>query len=397
MRRNIIITGGGLTNKGAEAMTFITVSEIKKRFPNHDVLVYSPNDIQKKDLIKEIYTFKFIGWHPIKFAKAQKNLLLKSLCYLKNRTEFIETEEIYKNTDLMIDISGYALGSNWSNKICKDYLYNFLYAMYFNIPIYLMPQSFGPFNFATEEQLEVDKLIRLVFSKIKVVCAREEQGYRDLKETYKLDNVVLLPDLVLNNKDINLSSVFKEIPNIELPQIDNNSIAVIPNQRNIEVTNETLTLCCYEHLINEALKYKNKIYVFSHSTVDKVLCKIIKEKFKNEDRVVLLEQEFSSIEFNELVKKFDFIIGSRFHSIVHAFKNGIPCVALGWSEKYKVLLSTFMQDKYMIDIREEYDEKINAEKVKEMATNYLFEKNIIINKLVEVQQNNVFDILPKSL
>ena len=31
--RNIIITGGGLENKGAQAMTFITVNELAKRFP----------------------------------------------------------------------------------------------------------------------------------------------------------------------------------------------------------------------------------------------------------------------------------------------------------------------------------------------------------------------------
>ena len=34
---NVIITGGDLKNKGAQAMTFVTVDEIKKRFPEERI------------------------------------------------------------------------------------------------------------------------------------------------------------------------------------------------------------------------------------------------------------------------------------------------------------------------------------------------------------------------
>ncbi len=40
--KNIIITGGELFNKGAQSMLFIAIDNIKKRFPNHQVLVMSP-------------------------------------------------------------------------------------------------------------------------------------------------------------------------------------------------------------------------------------------------------------------------------------------------------------------------------------------------------------------
>ena len=39
--RNIIITGGELFNKGAQAMTFVTVNELKKRFPDHQIYLLS--------------------------------------------------------------------------------------------------------------------------------------------------------------------------------------------------------------------------------------------------------------------------------------------------------------------------------------------------------------------
>ena len=44
--KNIIITGGELFNKGAQAMTFITVDEMKKRFTDHNIYVLSEMDLQ---------------------------------------------------------------------------------------------------------------------------------------------------------------------------------------------------------------------------------------------------------------------------------------------------------------------------------------------------------------
>ena len=40
----ILITGGNLINKGAQAMTFIAVDEIKRRFPDREVVVISDVD-----------------------------------------------------------------------------------------------------------------------------------------------------------------------------------------------------------------------------------------------------------------------------------------------------------------------------------------------------------------
>ena len=37
--KNIIIAGGGLVNKGAQAMTLITICELKKRFPDHRIML----------------------------------------------------------------------------------------------------------------------------------------------------------------------------------------------------------------------------------------------------------------------------------------------------------------------------------------------------------------------
>ena len=45
----ILITGGNLINKGAQAMTFIAVDEIKRRFPDREVVVISDVDAARSD------------------------------------------------------------------------------------------------------------------------------------------------------------------------------------------------------------------------------------------------------------------------------------------------------------------------------------------------------------
>ncbi len=393
MKRNIIITGGGLVNKGAQAMTFITVSELTKKFPSHRILLLSPTDLQRPVNERECYTFDFIGWYPQKFAKCQKNPLLRLICRLKNGAELAQAEQIYKNTDLMVDISGYAIGSNWTEKVCNDYLDSFEFAHAFDIPVYVMPQSFGPFDFKGEAGQHIDKRIRQLFPKIKVVCAREKEGFDAMTTIYGLNNVQLLPDLVLNSKSVDLKSIFKYEQALVVPDVNEAAVAVIPNSRNIEVGDANEVYAKYKLMIDHILKTGRNVYILKHSGLDTNICKNLKALFADNDKVVLLKQEMNCLEFNEFVKKMDFLIASRFHSIVHAYKNGIPCIALGWAVKYHDLLSMFGQEQYMFDVRNaESTEQICAA-IELMNNNYKNESQSILNSLSNIQKNNVFDVI----
>ena len=92
--RNIIITGGELFNKGAQAMTFITVDEIRRRFPDHAIYLLSEMDLARPETERKQYAFDFTGWYPIKFARCQNHLPLRLLCKLRNGRELTEAEAI---------------------------------------------------------------------------------------------------------------------------------------------------------------------------------------------------------------------------------------------------------------------------------------------------------------
>lgn len=390
--RNIIITGGELFNKGAQAMTFVTVNEIKKRYPNHQIYLLSEMDFARPQEERAIYAFDFTGWYPIKFAKCQRNPLLRMLCLIRNRQELAKAEAIYNNCDAMIDISGYALGSNWSTQNNNRYLNHLEFAQSFGIPVYLMPQSFGPFDFGAEHP-GVDERCRKLLPSCKAILAREQEGYDALISAYGLTNVRLATDLVLNNKGIDLNNIFKTVPAMELPEIKEESVAVIPNSMNASVSSQDTTVTMYTQIVEKLLSLNRTVYLLSHSTMDAALCRTLKAHFRDNDSVILLEQDFSCLEFNELVQKFRYLVASRFHSIVHAYKNGIPCVALGWATKYHDLLKLFGQEQYVFDIRSQAGTADIMNAINRMDDCHPLEAARIRQSLAAVQKENVFDVL----
>lgn len=393
--KNIIITGGGMVNKGAQALTLITVSEMRKRFPNHHIYLYSPSDIANPNIKKTGYQFEFLGWNPMKFAYCQSKPLQRMLIKLRNGRELAAAESIYKNTDFVVDISGYALGSNWDDKICNDFLDTLEFAKHFGIPVYLMPQSFGPFDFDVSRRT-LDHRIRSLLPTAKVIFAREQEGYDALVNTYGLNNVRLAGDLVLNSREIDLSKVFTTMPEQHIPSIMAQSVGVIPNSRNAEVGDTDMMLQLYDSIISDLVKSGKHVYLLSHSSIDAKVCKDIKQRFASDNRVIYLEQDFSCLEFNELVQKFEFLIASRFHSIVHAYKNGIPCVTLGWATKYHDLLKQFRQERYMFDIRGTVDVSELLHEIHYLDTHCQEESMNIRNCLSDIQKDSAFDIISEQ-
>ena len=381
-----------MVNKGAQAMTLIAVHELRRRFPDHRIYLYSPVDLANKNLDKSQFAFDFTGWYPMKFARCQSNLLQRAVCLLRSRRELLEAEAIYRNTDFIVDISGYALGSNWNDKVCNDFLDILEFANGFRIPVYLMPQSFGPFDFGTDRQV-LDNRIRKLLPTVKAIFAREQEGYDALVNTYGLTNVRLSTDLVLGNKGIDLDNVFKTRPAMKLPEIAENSVALIPNSMNASVSSQEAVVGMYTEVIEKLLTLNRTVYLLSHSSMDAALCRTLKAQFADHDAVILLEQDFSCLEFNELVQKFRYLVASRFHSIVHAYKNGIPCIALGWATKYHDLLKLFGQEQYVFDVRTDAGTAQMLTAMERMDGCYAEEAAKIRQGLAAVQKDNVFDVL----
>lgn len=393
--RNIIIAGGGLVNKGAQAMTLISICELKKRFPKHRMVLLTWDVSPAAKAKHAMYDLELLEVPPLKFSRAARNPLLRAMYSLRYRDTFTNADSIYRNADLFVDISGYALGSNWDAKVCNDYLDAIEHALAYEIPVYLLPQSFGPFDYQGEAGRAIDERTRRLFPKIKHIFAREQEGYDALISRYCLGNVSLTKDMVLASKIEDYSPALRELPVFELPAIPENSMALIPNVRvGDNGANDPLTV--YTTVVQAGLVQGLHVYITYHSTQDLLLCREIKAAFADDDRVILLEHDHSCMEFNELVKEFRFLTASRFHAIVHALKNGVPCIALGWATKYMDLMKLFGQEQYVFDLRNPLGADQVAQAVAQMTDRWQQECETIRTALPELQKEHVFDCIKKA-
>ncbi len=401
----VIISGADMGNKGAQAMLFIAASEVKKKYPSAEIYFTTSSRYTKKFekyKLKYLYKYTFINAMAIKSGQrnglvafcfavgnAIKSILKRNFTEIFGEYKYIR---LIKEIDLIIDVSGLNLTSQFPFRVNRNYLDIIDYAHANDIQIVLMPQSFGPFNYG-KKQAYMDKRIKEALVKAKIIYAREEEGKRLLVEKYGLGNVYLSDDLVLQNKEITWNDIFEDIDDFKIVSysIRENSIAIIPNLRSFERISDGNMLELYKVIIKAVLELGKNVYIIRHSNEDKKICRAIYNLYKGNKQVFLMSEELNCYEYEEIISKFDFIIASRFHSIVHAYKNGVPCIGLGWAQKYTDLFKKCGQEQYVFDVREKLDYDKIVVMIKDMCRNCTVNKNIIINNMKDIQKNNCFE------
>jgi len=160
MKKYILINGGGLSNKGTQSMTFVTVNEIRNRYPDKEIILLLDKDYKRGEKEKDLYTFKILQMN-LPLILLQLSGIYKAIWWLrarkntKNENKLIATRfaEIFKNADAIIDISGYALSPQWGWFLSVNYLLNITVAKKYSIPYYIFPQSIGPFNYSLKYKI----------------------------------------------------------------------------------------------------------------------------------------------------------------------------------------------------------------------------------------------------
>ena len=391
-----IIVGANFQNKGAQAMLFTTTSELKARFEGCEVLFFT------REKPREGYKFKYIcdliGWNYLIRGSHAVRAIMKAvyLMITGNKNVVYNAKKFNKelrSADAFIDISGYALSSQRGLNRSINYLNQIRVAKRINVPYFIMPQSIGPFDYGTQQK-KMDKLLKKYLIYPVRIFPREEEGYKILKEKLQLDNIEQSYDLVLQNKGILLENVINDYYKKCVPIFESkNNVAIIPNVRNFDYGSKDGFQVLYSEIIKRLQEHSKTVYLIRHSEEDLDACHMIFESLKDRKGVYLLEDDFDCLQFNGIVKQMDYIIGSRYHGIVHALKNAVPAVVLGWATKYEALLKMFNQERFLFDVRGQIDTTKLLESLDDIESNWQTEKNVISSKLDEYQKDNCFDCI----
>ena len=123
-----------------------------------------------------------------------------------------------------------------------------------------------------------------------------------------------------------------------------------------------------------------------HSFQDVSYCLSLKNLFPENENVKVISEELNSIELENITKQFEFVITSRYHSVIQAYKNGIPAIVIGWAAKYFDLLTHFAQIQYYFDIREKPPLNEIIKKLNQLLLNTSSEVDKIQDKMKEIKK-----------
>lgn len=398
----ILITGGNFFNKGAQAMTFIVCSELRNKYPNCEIVMadacYDGNEDNSNLKFVRLQDSLFLhiayGGNLIEKCIAKCLLRLKEI---KNKKSFGKREYInaIKNTDYIIDVSGYSLSSNFPLSINLTFIYELKMAYKNKIPIILMPQSFGPLCFNGIKGIIIEYWLKKLLKYPKLICARETNGYNLLKEKYSLTNIVLSKDMVLQNKKIDYEKVLYNVSD----SLTDNSIkertyiGIVPNSNLYTSENVKEIDNYYRTIINKILEHNEKIFLIYHSGSDRRICNRLKKYYSSNENVFYHDVELNCYEFEKIADKLKFMVASRYHSIVLGYKHYTPSLVLAWAEKYLELAEIFEQKDYLFSINDVNNADDIIEALEMMFKKYTVESEKIKNKLKVIQKENCFDLV----
>jgi colanic acid/amylovoran biosynthesis protein len=390
-RENIVIIGGKFFNEGSQAMTLIALNQIKKRKDKYNFFNFT-NSYQ--DLFNEKrkdFKIQLIPWTTNeKFSTLGFPFNYISRSSLFN-TLTSKTKSVLKNS-IIIDLSGFALSSDIREYVWIPYLINIILAKQFSVPYYIFPQAIGPFDFKLRERIFLYPLLKWYLRYPNMIYCREKDSYRSVRR-FTDENIKLSHDIVLLHKFTDISNIVSK--NFELKKviIEQNSVGVVPNSRVLARTEKEYIDSMYHMIIQTLLKSEKKVYVLYNSYEDLTYCKSLKQRFLNNANVEMISEELNSIELENVTKQFDFLITSRYHSVIQAYKNGIPAVVIGWAAKYYDLLTQFGQIQYHFDIRENPSLEEVVQKVNQLNLNFKEESNKIKIRMEEiVRQDSPFKL-----
>jgi colanic acid/amylovoran biosynthesis protein len=389
-RKAILITGGELFNKGAQSMVLTTVNELRARCENVDIFLLSGPDCRRDTAELNQFAFEILPWD---FRMKLRGFSILRLV-LKNRHFDDELEcnmwRIIRKADLVIDVSGFRLSSQFSPVRIVDYLINLHFFKRHQTPVVLFPQSFGPFNFSKPLSFFLVPLIRHYLKYPKKIFAREDDGAVALNELGIAHQVERSLDTVLQAGDHSFSRAFHNRTASELPDIPDGAVALVPNQKTMLHSGSIDMLDLYSQLIRRTIEMGRSVFLLRHSFEDVSIIDALKRRFADEGKVIALLGDYDAVDLQSLLSQFDFVIASRYHAVVHSYKARVPCLVLGWALKYPALMREFEQDELYFDIRQPLDTSRLEQRLFELNRSRSDYSERIANKLESTMEKDIF-------
>lgn len=375
------------------------------------ILLHPARGKKKKNISYTLLTK--LSWGSTALIDMFKSVLLLSKLHFLNtigigllNEEQKETYEDFKTMDLMVVKGGGFLHTY--NKITDVYylyynLYNLMLAKRLGKKIFIMPNSFGPFIGKAEKEI-----VKTVLRKCDLVYARESISKKYLSDLLG-NRVILSADLGFYIKDykdyqvqklVNFNSLIKKVAitmrPYRFPECSNGEEKYKLYIKEMYKVTKGLIEKKYHpifiaHTLGPSIHEDDRIAI---EEVIKILegSGVSKEKYS-----YINDSEMNCFDITKLYSQMNYIIGTRFHSVVFAMTSLIPAIAISYSgHKTLGIMSDMGLANYTVDIA-----NINSEDVLNKFDNLIINESFVRDKiktyieLCETNKQNLMEEIRK--
>ncbi len=307
----IELLGVWLPNKGAELMLHTVRQELDNRLEDVSFAIQSNEPFLSESRFKKLQK-----------CAPSSNPILDKIFRINPQDQGTVTDSQITH---YVDISGFAYGDPWGVKKARKRLGKKVKKLNREgKPYYLLPQAFGPFT-----DPELQREMKLIGSNASLLCARDSVSLAHLKDL-GLENAELFPDITFA-----LDTNDRTTPDIKHSPY---GCLIVNNKL---VSSSTMQKNDLLDLFTASGKCMQK-----HGVSPQVLLHEPKEDKDLADELTqaldcpIIELE-DARDIKNCIKHSYVTVTARFHGLVSALSTGTPAMAVGWSHKYKELLTDF--------------------------------------------------------
>jgi len=309
---NILLTGVGYNNKGAELMLCAMVEHLRSHFPEAK-LVCGFGGVYENRVGRGLY--QLLPRYQ-KFAGLVNRLLPGQL----RRAGFMLPWEI----DVVLDASGFCFGDTWPDSHVTRRIQCYPHGA----KIVLLPQAFGPF-----QRESIRPLCKGLFDRAALIFPRDKESFDHVRQ------------LIGSEEKLHLAPDFTNILQGFVPQSFDTkyhgAVGILPNEKMIAKNEKplqeayvTFLARCIRKLAAQNVPY----FLLCHQKEDIEVVHLLQPHLDHQPHV---SSESNPLYIKGILGTCRFLIGSRFHGLVNGLSQGIPCIGTSWSHKYKALFDDY--------------------------------------------------------
>jgi polysaccharide pyruvyl transferase WcaK-like protein len=318
----IELRGLAFENKGAALMLYAILAKVREELPAAVFVMENsrPASLQQQKAIG-VYTKFPLQKYGIPLAGIARIIPRK----IMRKFNYVPEQEV----EVVLDGSGFAFGDYWgAAKAARRLSSHIQQWKAAGKKVVLLPQAFGTF-----EQAALRKEMEVILNYADLIFARDPYSYGYLKAIpARQGSIYLKPDFTNLIKGI--------VPAYFNPQ--EAEIAIIPNNKLVEAgvfvdrQDYLVFLNSLAGLI--AAQGKKAFFLIHEGEKDLALAEDVNALHQQKLKII---REEDPLKVKGMIGQCQAVVTSRFHGLVSALSQGIPCICVGWSHKYKALLEDY--------------------------------------------------------